>query len=350
MELQKLYHNREVFAGIDVHKQTYWVVCRCEGVVVGRTRMASSPSLLCGYLLRNFKAAKIRAVYESGFSGFSLQRALSESGIECMVVHAAAVEAASNRKVKTDKRDALKLASHLEARLLKAIRVPSVEEELARLLIRQREMWVRDRSRIMARFKMRLYQFGLERLIGCGGKFTQKKAAAIAASPEVPEKLREALTELIEVWEAINAQVDKIEREMAEQAPKNELVSVFLKHDGIGPVAAWTVALELGDMRQFQNEERLFSFVGLTPGEDSSGETTRKGNITRQGNPRLRRVLVESAWKAIGKDKELKAAFERISKKGGKRKAIVAIARKLIGRMRAAARKRLAGEEWQLAA
>ena len=92
-------------------------------------------------------------------------------------------------------------------------------------------------------------------------------------------------------------------------------------------------------MSQFSNERSLFSHLGLTPSEFSSGENRRQGHITRQGSSRLRWILTEAAWQAIRKDQKLAEDFERISTRAGKKRAIVAIARKLAGRIRACFRK-----------
>ena len=92
---------------------------------------------------------------------------------------------------------------------------------------------------------------------------------------------------------------------------------------------------ELEDMLHFKNEKSLFSYTGLTPGEYSSGEHKRLGNISRQGKSILRKILVQVAWRAIKQDARLNEIFERISKRAGKKRAIVAVARKLIGCIRA---------------
>ena len=95
---------------------------------------------------------------------------------------------------------------------------------------------------------------------------------------------------------------------------------------------------ELGSMSQFSNERQLFSYTGMTPSEHSSGENTRRGRITRQGNSRVRWLLCQAAWRAIRGDLDLKEYFERLHPRTGKKRAIVAVARKLIGRIRAAFR------------
>ncbi len=104
----------------------------------------------------------------------------------------------------------------------------------------------------------------------------------------------------------------------------------------LAPKRARILSNELGDLSQFQNERQLFSYTGLTPSEFSSGDTVRKGHITRQGNKRVRYILNQAAWRAIKKDRELNEFFERLYPRTGKKRAIVAVARKLIGRLRAA--------------
>ena len=109
---------------------------------------------------------------------------------------------------------------------------------------------------------------------------------------------------------------------------------IYRSAPGIGQTHARQLANELGDMKQFSNEKKLYSFTGLTPREHSSGEHTWKGHITHQGRSVLRKVLTQAAWKAIKKDISLHAIFERIAKNAGKKRAIIAIARRLIGRIR----------------
>jgi transposase len=88
-------------------------------------------------------------------------------------------------------------------------------------------------------------------------------------------------------------------------------------------------------MSQFSSERALSSYTGLTPCEYSSGEHVRKGHISRQGKPVLRSILVQCAWTAIRYDKSLREVFDRIGKRAGAKRAIVAVARRLIGRIRA---------------
>jgi transposase len=112
------------------------------------------------------------------------------------------------------------------------------------------------------------------------------------------------------------------------------LENIYCSCPGIGPTTARKLINELEDMSQFSNEEKLFSYAGLTPREYSSGEHVRHGHITRKGKSILRKLLVESAWVAIKKDSSLAEIFNRLSYRVGKKRAIIAVARILLGRIR----------------
>jgi transposase len=110
---------------------------------------------------------------------------------------------------------------------------------------------------------------------------------------------------------------------------------VYRSVPGSGEVVARPLAPELGDMTRFANERALFSYTGLTPSEYSSGPAVRRGPISRQGASRVRHLLVETAWRALPRDAAPQEAFDRSAATRGKKRAIVAMARRLIGRIRA---------------
>jgi len=140
----------------------------------------------------------------------------------------------------------------------------------------------------------------------------------------------------IEQWLTMTSRVKEIDKELIEQAKHESwLNDIYQSTPGIGPLSARILANELGDMSQFSNGKKLFSFTGLTPREYSSGDKKRLGSISRQGRPILRKILVEAAWVAIRKDKRLATLFSGIAKRAGAKRAIVGVARRLIGCIRA---------------
>lgn len=108
------YSNKTVYLGIDVHKKTYAVTAICEGQVIKKDTLKADVSLLVSYCKKYFPAAKIETAYEAGFSGFHLHRYLENHGIKNRIVHAAGIEIASGNRIKTDKRDSLRLATQFE--------------------------------------------------------------------------------------------------------------------------------------------------------------------------------------------------------------------------------------------
>ena len=269
----------------------------------------------------------------SRVSGFVLHRALVEAEIDNLIVNPGSVEA-STKKNKTDKRDALKLATQLSVGRLQGIRIPSVDTECARLLSRTREQLVRERTRIRNQIRMKLHQFGY---IDYHDKraLSLKMVKEILAEHSISEELRSSITAFLSVWQKIEQEIYSLKKQLNSQAKCDCLEEAWRQVPGIGPMSSRVLSNELGDLSQFSNERSLFSYTGLTPSEYSSGERIYRGNISRQGNSKVRCVLVEAAWRAVRKDTELEEVFNQIAARRGKNKAIVAIARKLVGRARA---------------
>jgi transposase len=328
------YTGERVYVGIDVHKATYTVICVCQRQLVKTATVPADPASLAVSLPRWFPGATLFSTYEAGFSGFVLHRALTQTGITNIVVNPASVAVAANDKVKTDRRDAKKLAIDLADGRLRGIYIPTEAEELARLLPRTRAQIVEHRATITRQIKAKLHQFGL---IPPGSRrlMSSRYLREIAAW-SLPPELQASLTLLAEQWRFATRQLLEMRRLLRHQAQAQEQIEkVYRSVPGIGEVVARTLATELGDMRRFTNERTLFSYTGLTPSEHSSGASIRRGHISRQGVSRLRHVLVETAWRALPGDPILHAMFDRIAATRGKQRAIVAIARRLIGRIRA---------------
>ena len=317
------YSGEKVSIGIDVHKKHYTVSCMVEGEVVQKVTMPSEPAKLVKYIKDRFEGAEVTSCYEAGFSGFGLHRILIADGINNIVVNAGSIEVASRDRVKTDRRDSVKMAQQLEAGRLKGIRVPSLEEESKRLLHRTREQLIRKRTAIINQIKMRFYQFGISVPTSISRKGIDKIIV------EYGNQL--TLLPLLNLWDSVNLEIKSIESQQLEQAKNDVLDKIYRSIPGYGFQTARVISNELGDMSQFPNERALFSFIGLTPTEKSSGETQRKGHISRQGSARLRCVLVEAAWNAVKYDKYWNSVYKRQSLRLGGKRTIVAIARRLIG-------------------
>src|SRR5499425_483281 len=290
-EQRRSYAGGCVYVGVDVHRETYAVTCVCHTQIVKTATVQAEPTGLAASLLRWFPGARLFSAYEAGFAGFVLHRALTTAGITNIVVNPASVAVAANDRVKTDRRDAKKLAIDLADGRLRGISVPTEEEELARLLPRTRAQIVEHRATIARQIKAKLHQFGL--IAPASRRLLSNRYVREIAAWALPSELRVRLTLLAEQWRFATRQLIEIGRLLREQAAAQAaLEQVYRRVPGIGAVVARTLATELGDMTRFANERALFSYTGLPPSEYSSGPSVRRGPISRQGSSRVRHVLV----------------------------------------------------------
>jgi len=325
------YSGKKVFVGMDVHKKSYVIAAHCDGVIVKRWTTTPSRSKTAAQLKKYFVGAEIHSAYEAGFSGFSLHRVLVSAGIHNRVVNAASIEVESNNRVKTDKRDAQKIAEQLAAGRLRGIYIPSVEEETRRSLSRGREQVVERRKAIGNQLKMKLHYLGI--IIENDRKMSES-LVKWAEALQLESEHQFAVNELIDAWRQESKRIRRFDQELTKQASEDQNEAIYRSAPGVGAISARTLSNELGDMTRFDNERQLFSSSGLTPGEHSSGEHIRRGHISRCGSPRIRGILTEVAWRAIREDQSLKKFYTRVSSTRDSKRAIVAVARKMLGRLR----------------
>jgi len=334
----KDYTGKKIYLGIDVHKTTYSVSAIIDKTVIKKATLSASPEGLVAFCRKFFPGGSIESAYEAGFSGFHLHRVLEKNGIKNLVVHAAGIETAAGDRVKTDKRDSIKIATQLEAGRLRGIHIPSEEREEKRALTRLRDKIVEHRVVTTNQIKALLHQHGL--IPPIGNKKVCSKWIKNLEKLSMRPGLRYALNHYLDMWQQHTTRIKEINTEIAKQAQEDSaLENVYRSAPGIGPIGARILSNEVEDLGYFENERQLFSYTGLTPSEHSSGGHIRKGHISRQGKTIIRKVLVLAAWKAIKQDPYLRSVYERIAAKAGGKKAIVAIARKLIGHIRACFRK-----------
>src|SRR5262252_7847373 len=250
--------------GIAVHKETYTVTCLCQRRIVKTATVPAEPARLAESLLRWFPGARLFSAYEAGFSGFVLHRILTTAGITNIVVNPASVAVAANDKVKTDRRDAKKLARDLADGRLRGLSVPTEAEALARLLPRTRAQLVAHRATLTRQITAKLHQFGL--MTPASRRLMSSRYLREMAAWELPPELRVSLTLLADQWRFVTRQLLEVRRLLREQAKAQvALETVYRRVPGVGEVVARTVATALGEMTRFANERALLSSTGLTP-------------------------------------------------------------------------------------
>jgi transposase len=240
----------------------------------------------------------VRCCYEAGPTGFGLYRHLVERGIACAVVAPGLVPQRPGDRVKTDPRDARKLARLHAGGLLEPIHVPSPELEAARDLMRAREDARIERMRARHRLSKMLLRNDRRLPTTCWG-VTRRRWLATQTFEHSARQA--AFDDYLQALDLVDARIRSLEREidgLAADPAFAPLVGRLRCLRGVDTLTALGILAEIGDFTRFQTAEEFMAFVGLVPSERSSGERRRQGSITKTGNAHMRRLLVEAAWSA----------------------------------------------------
>lgn len=315
-----------------------------------------------GKLLRRLKAlgepSRVHCAYEAGPCGFGLCRRLRDEGFRCLVAAPSLIPKRSGDRIKTDGRDAQLLARYLRTGDLVAVHLPEEGTEALRDLLRARE----DGRIALTRARHQLSKFLLRHDRRWSGKsrWTQKHRLWIRGQrfdhePQV--RVRNDYLVMVEFLEDRIACLTADIGSLVEELDIAPLVHALQAFRGIRVLTAATIACEIGDFRRFAHPKQLASYLGLVPTEYSSGNTIRRGGITKTGNTHVRRVLIEAAWNyryrpnvtqlirsrsqratpvvqaiAWKAQKRLNRRYRRMLERGKPRnKIIVAVARELVG-------------------
>jgi transposase len=306
-----------VAVGLDVHARSIRLAAvRADELLEERTLPYDEEAL--ERVLRRWPV--VRCCYEAGPTGFGLYRHLVGRGVDCLVVAPGLVPQRPGDRVKTDSRDARKLARLLAGGLLAPIYVPSPELEAARDLVRAREDARLDRMRD----RHRLSKFCLrhERRLPTSSwtvvrrKWLSEQRFEFAAQ-------QQTFDTYLHTVDLVDARIEALERairETADQEPWRVLVGRLRCLRGVDTLTALALVTEIGDFSRFRNAAELMAFVGLVPSEHSSGEQRRQGSITKVGNSHVRRLLVEAAWHARRRPK---AGYELARRQRGQDTVVV---------------------------
>ena len=287
------------FVGLDVHKETISVGVAEAGREPGRLRgtMAHDVAKLLKLLAQYGEPNRVHVVYEAGPTGFGLQRALAKRGYGSEVIAPSLIPKRAGDRVKTDRRDCIRLAELSRAGELRAVWIPDPADEAIRDLARAREDAVQARTQarhqlksFLLRHEVRYPQktswsktfyrwLGTLRFDGAGAQiaFTEYWQA-VAAADERVARMSTALKDSIAGWRF------------------EPIVQALLALRGIDVISAIGLVAEIGDINRFEHPRQLMSYLGLVPSEHSSGERVTRGSITKTGNAHARRLLTEAAW------------------------------------------------------
>jgi transposase len=261
------------------------------------------------------KYQRLTFCYEAGPTGYGLYRQIKSLGYECLVVAPSLIPRKPGDRVKTNRRDALSAVKLLRAGELTAVWVPDPRHEAMRDLTRARGAAVEDLRRKRQQVSAFLLRQG--RHYSDGKKTWTKAHMNWLASQKLehPEQ-RIAFEEMLLAVRQAQERIERLEQAIRAAVPDWSLaamVTALMAMRGIDLVSATALLGEIGDLSRFQTAPELMAYLGLVPSEASTGDTVKHGPITKAGNRRARRILVECAWSyqhppRVGKEKQEKVA------------------------------------------
>jgi transposase len=285
--------------GIDAHKKDLFIA-----MLTGREttpvtwQVANEPNAIRRLMRKLEREAPgpVRCCYEAGPCGYALQRQLTGARVSCQVIAPALIPRKPGDRIKTDRRDARKLAEMWRAGLLTVVQPPTPAEEAVRDLARARDDAREDLQRCRHRMGKLLLRRGLHY---SGRNWTQAHRRWIDGLEWAQPAERVVVDDYLLAIDHLEARLIELDArlgDIAETEVYREPVGWLRCFRGIDTLTAMLILAELHDFRRFPTPRALMAYLGLVPGEHSSGEQHRRGRITRTGNALVRRLLVETAW------------------------------------------------------
>jgi transposase len=289
------------FVGLDVHAETIAVaVAEQSGEVRSLGIIPNRPESVRKLMKKLGPAKELRVCYEAGPTGYVVYWQLTALGVKCEVIAPTLVPVKSGDRVKTDRRDATKLARSYRAGDLTPVWVPDGAHEALRDLVRAREAAKKDQQRARHRLGKFLLRHG-RRPSTAMQSWTARYVAWVKTLHFEYVAQETTLLDYLHEVEHMADRVARLERaidDAVKTAPERmrAVIDALQALRGIALVSAVTIASEVGELSRFATPRQLMGYSGAVASEDSSGQRTRRGGITKTGNAHLRRVVVEAAW------------------------------------------------------
>jgi transposase len=288
------------YVGLDVSKEKIAVAIAEEGREAPRYwgTIPHTPEAVKKLVFKIGKDANLQVCYEAGPTGYPLFRLLTSLGVHCNVIAPSLIPKRPGERIKTDRRDAVRLAQLYRAGELTSIYVPTPEDEALRDLVRCREDAKEDELRVKHRLTKFLLRHDIKPPSGVN-KWTVKYYRWLDTLKFDNSSSRLTFQEYYHGLKELEQRVKRLEDEIRAQAAEGvhaEKIQALQALRGVAVVTAASIVAEIGSFKRFSTPRQFMAYVGLIPSESSSGDTRRQGEITKTGNRHVRRLLIESAW------------------------------------------------------
>lgn len=331
----------DVFAGLDVDKRSLAVTFTNHQSVIRSLRMPYNVEHLLQHVRKHFGNQKVLFAYEAGPTGYGLYDGLVAQAYPCLIAAPSMIPRAPGQRVKTNRLDSVTLAEQLRGGQLRSIHVPTPVYRELRHLTQLRDTAVSELVATKQRIKSLLLLEGLPfPPAPAGSQWSARVLAELRRLPcagAVRFKLEQLLASLAFATQQVRQSTREIRRFCQSEPELSRNIQHMKTVPGIGWVVASQLLARLGDWRELPNGRRVAGFLGVVPSEHSTGDQTTRGPITRTGDGRLRSKLIQAAWAAIRQDPELREFYRQVARRQPRarasRVAIVAVARKLSGRI-----------------
>lgn len=326
----------KLYIGLDIHKKSWSVHFKTDISDHRGVTIPAQPEVLVNYVLRHFAEHEVFVSYESGCCGFSAARHFLSLGWQVTVVNPSDIPRIQKQQFqKTDRIDCRLLCGHLQRGQLKAIYIPSEEQDHLRSLVRHRNTVVKQLRQVKLQIKSMLLYQGvtlpeaydnpnwshafLQWLHNLCWQFAP-------ATYSMHSKLR--------ILKALHTEHLNCANELRSYCRKHHKKDYYLLKSipGIGGYLAASIIGELGNLRRFENEKQLSAYIGMIPSMRNSGGSEKTTGITPRGKSLIRSYLIEAAWVAVRRDPEMQAYYRRHFGKNIKN-IVVKLAHKLVKRI-----------------
>ena len=331
------FKGKDFFIGIDVHKKTWYISIRHNGLLIKAFAMDPIPEILVNFLNKNYPCANFFVAYETGRFGFWIYRKFKKLGINCMVVNPADIPSTHKEKdKKSDKIDSHKLARELENNNLNPIYVPPPEAQHLRSLVRLYLNYTKNITRTKNQIKSFLDYNGItlpKHTSSWSNNFI-KYLYSITIDNGPGDRTLYSLLDTLRFFRKEQNNILKQIRKFINNSYFKKNFDLIRTVPGVGFKIGFIILSEIIDMKRFKNFDQLKSYVGLTPSVYSSGDTYYEHGLTYRKNSRLKYALIEASWVAIRKDPALLESYNKLITRMKKQQAIIRIAKKLLSRIR----------------